>query len=211
MTRHRIILTLAAGLAALALSSCGDDGKPAAAAGSPENPLTATQPGEAGAAPAAASGTPAKKGEAAPKVPAGEPSSKAATPQAPGYQALLDRQTAKPQHRFTPCNLVSEREAQDIVGKPMQVPVEAPQGPTCIYRPRKGEGLIALAVQDADFARLRRQIDDLHRVDVSDRSAYCGTYGQPMLYLPLGAGRVLSINAECDVARGFAVKALPHL
>jgi hypothetical protein len=29
--------------------------------------------------------------------------------------------------------------------------------------------------------------------------------------VPLGAGRLLSVNAECDIARGFAVKALSHL
>ena len=106
---------------------------------------------------------------------------------------------------------MTEREAQAIVGKPMQVPVEAPQGPTCIYRPRTGKDLIAVAVQETDFGALRKQIKRVHRVDVGDRTAYCGSYGQPMLYVPLAEGRVLSINAQCDVARGFALKALPHL
>ena len=67
----------------------------------------------------------------------------------------------------------------------MQVPVEAPQGPTCIYRPRTGKDLIAVAVQETDFGALRRQIKRIHRVDVGDRTAYCGSYGQPMLYVPL--------------------------
>jgi hypothetical protein len=205
----RVTLSLAAGLCALALIACGEDGKPKAAPGSPENPLTATRAGEVSTPPATGTGADGRKQGV--EVPAGEPSTATATQPAPGYKALVDRQTAKPRHRFTPCNLVTGREAQDIVGEPMQVPVEAPQGPTCIYRPQAGKELIALAVQDTSFATIRRQIADLRQVDVSDRAAYCGTYGQPVLYVPLGSGRLLSVNAECDVARGFAVKALRHL
>lgn len=202
-----ILITVAIGLSAVALSACGDDGSAKSAPGTEGNPLTAARPGELSAPSASGSGADEQKQGA--KVPSGEPSK--TTPTAPGYQALLDRQSAKPQHRFTPCNLVTEREAQAIVGKPMQVPVEAPQGPTCIYRPRTGDALIAVAVQDADFDELRAQIKGLRQVDVGDRSAYCGRYGQPMLYVPLAQARVLSINAKCDVARGFALKALPHL
>jgi hypothetical protein len=209
MIATRVTLTLAAGLCALALGACGGDAKPQAAPGSEANPLTATRPGEV-SAPAASGSSAHAQGQGS-KVPAGEPSTGAAKDQAPGYQALVDRQTAKPRHRFTPCNLVTGKEAQGIVGKAMQTPIEAPQGPTCIYRPRTGKELIALAIQDASFAKIKRQIDDLRQVDVSDRTAYCGTYGQPVLYVPLGAGRLLSVNAECDIARGFAVKALSHL
>jgi hypothetical protein len=209
MIATRVTLTLAVGLSALALSACGGDAKPKAAPGAEANPLTATRPGELSTPPATGSGADEQNSGA--KVPAGEPSTRKATEAAPGYKALLDRQTAKPRQRFTPCNLVTGREAQSIVGEPMQVPVEAPQGPTCIYRPRTGKELIALAIQDASFAKIKRQIDDLRQVDVSDRTAYCGTYGQPVLYVPLGAGRLLSVNAECDIARGFAVKALSHL
>jgi hypothetical protein len=209
MIATRVTLTLAAGLCALALGACGGDAKPQAAPGSEANPLTATRPGEV-SAPAASGSSAHAQGQGS-KVPAGEPSTGAAKDQAPGYQALVDRQTAKPRHRFTPCNLVTGKEAQGIVGKAMQTPIEAPQGPTCIYRPRTGKELIALAIQDASFAKIKRQIDDLRQVDVSDRAAYCGTYGQPVLYVPLGAGRLLSVNAECDIARGFAVKALSHL
>jgi hypothetical protein len=207
MIKTHILSPVAIVLAALALSACGDDGGPKPAPGTEGNPLTATQPGELSTPSASGGGAGTKKQHA--EVPSGEPSK--AKPTAPGYKTLLDRQTAKPQHRFTPCNLVTEREAQAIVGKPMQVPVEAPQGPTCIYRPRTGDALIAVAVQATDFDALRPQIKRLRRVAVGDREAYCGRYGQPMLYMPLAAGRVLSVNAQCDVARGFALKALPHL
>jgi hypothetical protein len=191
----RFTLPLTIGLCALAVTACGGGSKPEPAPGSPENPLTAARPDEK----AQASGSGAL---------AGEPSAAAGKP---GYKALLERQNAKPQHRFTPCNLVTETEARAIVGEPMRVPIEAPQGPTCIYRPRKGEQLIALAIQELRFATLKRQMRDMRQVAVSDRTAYCGTYGQPVLYVPLSDGRVLSVSADCNVARGFAAKALHHL
>jgi hypothetical protein len=204
----RITLSLAVAACALALTACGDDAEKAAP-GTEANPLAATQPGELSTPPATGSG--AETEDQGAKAPAGEPATAAAKEQAPGYKALLDNQASKPRHRFTPCNLVTGREARDIVGEPMEVPVEAPQGPTCIYRPRAGNDLIALAIQDTSFTKIKRRMDDLRRVDVSDRTAYCGTYGQPVLYVPLGAGRLLSVNADCDIARGFAVKALSHL
>jgi hypothetical protein len=38
---------------------------------------------------------------------------------------------------------------------------------------------------------LKRQIRKPHTVDVSNRTAYCGTYGQPMLYVPISMRGVL--------------------
>lgn len=199
MAMRRIPAVITA-LCALAIAGCGGDGtKPQAAPGSPENPLTATQPGDA-SIPATGA-----------VVPEGEPSKQSADPPAPGYETLLDRQSVKPRERFTPCNLVTAREAEAIFGEPMRVPIEAPQGPTCIYRPREGGALVALAVQARSLQEIRPRMQELRRVDVSNRAAYCGRYGQPVLYVPLGGGRLLSVNAECDVARGFAVKALQRL
>jgi hypothetical protein len=48
-------------------------------------------------------------------------------------------------------------------------------------------------------------------VSVADRQAYCGVHGAPMLYLPLAQGRVLSVSAQCDVAKRFASTAVPRL
>jgi Protein of unknown function (DUF3558) len=191
----RLPVVIALALCSVALAACGgSDSKPAP--GSAENPLTATRPAEAEA------------GQGAGTAATGEPS--AAAPK-PGYKALVDRQTSKPAHRFSPCNLVTRPEARAIVGKPLHEPVEAPQGPTCIYRPRAGKALITLAIQDMSFKAIKRRMANLREVAVSDRTAYCGTYGQPVLYVPLDADRLLSVNAECDVARGFAAKALRHL
>jgi hypothetical protein len=193
----RLSVLTALVLSALALGACGgSDPKPAP--GSPENPLTATRPSEPANGGGAVIGS-AKDGE-----PSGAPAK-------PGYKALVDRQTAKPAHRFSPCNLVSRPEAREIVGEPLHEPVEAAQGPTCIYRPRAGKQLITLAIQDMSFKAIRRRIADLRQVAVADRTAYCGTYGQPVLYVPLNEDRLLSVNAECGVARDFAAKALRHL
>ena len=98
-------------------------------------------------------------------------------------------------------------------GRPVQAPVEAPQGPTCIYRPREGERLRHRGdAGDATFEPAQAAAcAELRRVAVSDRIAYCGTYGQPMLYVPLPRGRVLSIAAPCDVAQRFAAQAIRHL
>ena len=70
---------------------------------------------------------------------------------------------------------------------------------------------MTLAVESASVARLRAQIRNERAVTVADRTAYCGTFGKPMLYLPVGGGRVLSIAAPCGLARRFAAKAAPRL
>jgi hypothetical protein len=106
---------------------------------------------------------------------------------------------------------VTANEARAIVGAPMQAPIEAPQGPTCIYRTQTSKSMITLAVQATDFSKIKPRLRGRHEVAVSDRAGFCGTYGQSMLYVPLATGRVLSISAPCDLARDFAAKALRRL
>jgi hypothetical protein len=172
---------------AASIAACGGGSRSASGApGTPGNPLQA-------------------------RTPAGVTDEAPGSGAEPGYQKLVEDQSRRPVRRFSPCNLVTEPEARAIVGAPIEEPLEAPQGPTCIYRTRAGDGFITLAVQSQDIAQLKRSIRRLRRVDVSDRTAYCGIYGQPMLYLPLSRGRVLSVAARCQVARRFAVKAVPRL
>ena len=107
---------------------------------------------------------------------------------------------------------MSKRQAQEIVGSSLLDPVEAPQGPTCIYRDRGGETFITVALQDGGgLGALRDDVRRLRRVSVADRRAYCGVYGSPMLFLPLDGGRVLSVTAQCEVAMQFARSAMPRL
>jgi hypothetical protein len=129
----------------------------------------------------------------------------------PGDRGLVAGRSRKPKRRFTPCSLVTKSQAAAIIGEPIREPVQAAQGPTCIYRSTTGSSFITLVVQRVDFKRLRPQIRERRRIAIASRSAYCGTYGQQMLYMPLAGSRVLSIAGPCDIARQFATEALPQL
>jgi Protein of unknown function (DUF3558) len=186
---------LAVLLAALAVAGgCGgDDPSTATGPGTPGNPLAV----ETSPATGARSNEGAKKssGDA----------------EEPGYAKLVDAQTPSPRTRFTPCNLVTQAQARAVFGASVQAPVEAPQGPTCIYRTEKGDRFIAIAVQSLDIDDLKRSLQQRRTVDVSGHRAFCGQYGQPMLYLPLVRDRVLSVSGRCDLAKRFAAKAVREL
>ncbi len=181
------------GLAALvvvlaaALAACGGDESAKSLPGSPENPLVSS---------ATPDGT--------------DPDAPGQTAR-PGYRDLVENQSSKPERRESPCALVTKGQAERIVGGSLLDPLEAPQGPTCIYRDREGTTFISVAIQRGEFGALRDDIDRLRRVSVADRQAYCGVHGAPMLYLPLAQGRVLSVSAQCDVAKRFASTAVPRL
>jgi hypothetical protein len=177
--------------AAALLSACGDTGEPAAPPGSPDNPLVAEP---------AQKSTTGRSNE-----------SHAGSTQALGYRKLVEHQSSKPRTRFTPCNLVSRGQARAILGVAVQAPFEAPQGPTCVYRSKSGSRFVTIAVQPLDFDRLKKQMRRPQAVDVSNRSAYCGIYGQPMLYVELSRDRVLSVAAPCPVAKQFATRAVARL
>jgi hypothetical protein len=234
-----LTLTLLAA-AALAVSACGG-GSDKPAPGSPGNPLVGTVqegPAAATAAPAGAAGpkvagaTPgssstsskaSKPAGGTPVAPKGGKSGATAKGPAisesgsntvvkPNYQSLVAKQTSKPASRFTPCNLVTPAQATAILGSAIRPPIEAPQGPTCIYRTETGKAFITLAVQTTSFKLLRKQIRQPKKVTVGGRTGYCGVYGQPMLYVPLADGRrVLSVSAPCGAATQFATRALATL
>ncbi len=110
-----------------------------------------------------------------------------------------------------PCTLVTAAQARALMGVAIAAPQHALQGPTCIYRARSGKSHVTLTVQRTSFAKLERQIGSTRRVGVGGRTGHCGRLGQPMLWVPLGKRRVLTIGAPCALARGFAAKALPRL
>lgn len=206
----RSLCLIAFVLMAATLSACGGDSKSTPPPGSPDRPLVGKATPDANVAGRFNEADPASKSAKQ----SGAAASKATSPadsEQPGYQKLVERQTHKPTNRFTPCNLVTKAQANAIVGSPLQDPLEAPQGPTCIYRTQDGKSLITVAVQSLKISKLKRQIRNPHAVDVSNRTSYCGTYGQPMLYVPISSGRVLSIAAPCAVAQKFAVTAVRRL
>ena len=194
MTRKRTAGVLVAVGAAVAVAGCGSD-KPPGAPGSPEKPLVAQMP--------AASDTHVTREPGASKDGSNEAK--------PGYQGLLKQQPRRPKTRFTPCSLVTQAEARAIVGEPVREPVEAPQGPTCVYRTEKGSEMITLAVQAADFKRAKGRLQQPTRVGIHSRTGVCGQFGQPMLYVPISQGRMLTVAAPCAVAKQFASTAVKQL
>jgi hypothetical protein len=121
------------------------------------------------------------------------------------------KQKAQAPSAEQPCSLVTKTQARAIIGTPIVEPLEAPQGPTCIYQTKTGKPYIALSVQAASYARLQQQVRQRRSVAVANRRGVCGTFGRSMLYLPIGGGRVLSIAGPCDMASRFAAEAMPHL
>ena len=117
---------------------------------------------------------------------------------------------AKTQH---PCMLVSRSDAEAIVGKQVGTPVEAPQGPTCIYRPQGATSFITLAVESKNFSKVepQSQLRDRISITVGGHAAYCGSTGNPMLIVPLSGGKFMAVAAPCPLAAAFAAKALSHL
>ena len=193
-------------LMAALLAACGGQSKPKPPPGSPENPLVAQAPQDTVTKGRLNEAAPAAKGGVA-----GAEGAKAKADAQPGYQKLVERQGSKPRSRFTPCNLVTKAQAGAIVGAPLQDPLEAPQGPTCIYRSQDGKRFVTLAVQSVAFSKLKHQMHKRQQVDVSNKTAFCGMLGQPILYVPLSGSRVLSVAAPCQVARKFAARAVLRL
>jgi Protein of unknown function (DUF3558) len=189
-TIMRLLCLCALVSAVLAVAACGGSSKPKPAPGSPERPLVAEETRLGGG---------------------GSEASSARQAAQPGYESLVKKQSSHPRTRFTPCNLVTAEQARSIVGAPMLEPVEAAQGPTCIYRSRDGRSFVTVSVAPMDFGKVKAQLNRPHRIDVASRTAYCGTHGQPMLYVPFRDGRVLSISGQCPVAKRFAAKAVKQL
>jgi hypothetical protein len=114
---------------------------------------------------------------------------------------------------LNPCTLVSRTQAQAILGKPVGQPLDAPQGPTCIYKAQGAKSFVTLAVEAAHFSTLKpqAQLRDRILVPVAGHTAYCGVAGAPTMIVPLTAGRYLTVTAPCPLAASFAAEALSHI
>jgi hypothetical protein len=132
-----------------------------------------------------------------------------ASSRAPGAAASEVRRAPGPRN---PCTLVSRTEAQGILGRPIATPVEAPLGPTCIFRPTGAGNLVTLTVGSSDVvARVKPHLHNRSEQNVDGRLAYCADYGQAATFVPLGRGRILTVTAPCAVGVRFAAKAVPRL
>jgi hypothetical protein len=112
---------------------------------------------------------------------------------------------------LNPCTLVSRSEAQSIAGAPLKAAIEAPLGPTCIYRFSHPKADITLAVESANISQLTRQMAKRQQVMVASRRGYCGRLGNEMLFVQISTGRVLNVTAPCAVAQRLAAIAVGHL
>jgi hypothetical protein len=152
----------------------------------------------------------ASKGSGAPKASRPDPISAK-------NHTVRGRQRAKNEQRGTgiaplnPCSLVTRAEAGAILGRPIVGLHQAPQGPTCIYEPRKAKGLVTMAIQLTPFDPKKQPAKNVTRVTLRGHKAYCvKDHGLAML-VPLAAGHVLRVAAPCPIASGFASKALARL
>ncbi|MFI5003700.1 MAG: hypothetical protein ACHQE6_01680 [Solirubrobacterales bacterium] len=127
--------------------------------------------------------------------------------------AINDEVSATGARRLAACSLVSRAQAQAILGKPVGRPAEAPQGPTCLYRPQGAKRLVTVAVISTNFSSIEPQahLKDRMSVTVSGRVAYCGVAGAPTMIVPLTTGRFLTVAAPCPIAASFAAAALSHI
>ena len=113
--------------------------------------------------------------------------------------------------RLNPCTLVSKAQAQAIIGRAIAAPVEAPLGPTCIYRTQDAKSMVTLTVESLDFSKVKPQMRNRTQLAIGGHTAYCGNYGQQVTYVPLAGGRVLNVTASCTVGARFAAKALNRI
>jgi hypothetical protein len=186
----KITGSILAGLIATGLlAGCGGSDAPhhPAPLGSPGNPIPAKPQAESSAG---------SEGAAAVK---------------PGYAKLLQKQTSKPTSRFTPCNLVTQAQAGTILRSAVDQPVEAPLGPTCVYRTHDRRSLVTLAVKTQSFTRAARQVSGAAPLRVGGHRAVCGKLGGPVLYVSLAHGQMLSVAGPCVAAQKFAEKAVGRL
>lgn len=115
-----------------------------------------------------------------------------------------------PSNAVNPCTLVTLREARSITAGAVSQAVEAPLGPTCIYRGGRRAN-ITLAVETVHISQVTRHLATIKHVSVAGHPAYCGGHGTPVLWMPVQGNQVLNVTASCSVARQFAALALSRL
>ncbi len=113
--------------------------------------------------------------------------------------------------QLNPCTLVSVAAAQSITGGLIQDRVEAPLGPTCIYRLSNTHSSITLAVESQKLSQIAHHMTQRRQLDIGGRRAFCGKLGTQMIFVPLASGRILNVTAPCSIAQRFAQLALSRL
>jgi hypothetical protein len=112
---------------------------------------------------------------------------------------------------FNPCALVTLGEASSITGQRITQRIEAPLGPTCIYKASGSKRYVTLAVELVRLSQVTHAAGKRKQVEVNGLPAYCVHLGTQMLFVPLSGGRLLNVTAPCAVARQFAAVAVGRL
>jgi hypothetical protein len=125
--------------------------------------------------------------------------------------ALVDHDGSAATATVDPCKLVTLHEAQSITNGAITGSLEAPLGPTCVYRASRAKSDVTVAVETLRPAQVARSMTGRQTVTIDGHKAYCGRLGSPMLYVVLPGARMLHITAPCPVAQRFAATALSRL
>jgi len=129
----------------------------------------------------------------------------------PTPQTTSDEKSTSAATQPNPCQLVSLPQAQTITGGAVTSRIEAPLGPTCIYK-RSGSGPgITLAIESMSFAQATRHMEKRQAIVIHSRQAYCGHLGSQLLVVRLGRTQLLNVTAPCGIAQRFAALALSRL
>ncbi len=109
---------------------------------------------------------------------------------------------------LNPCTLVTASEARSITAGAVVGTLEAPLGPTCIYRSSNSKAAnITMTVESLKLSQVTHRMSKSTQFSVKSHPAYCGRLGPQMLFVPLANGQVLNVVAPCSVARQFAALA----
>ncbi|HXY38236.1 MAG TPA: hypothetical protein VEQ10_01115 [Vicinamibacteria bacterium] len=136
------------------------------------------------------------------------PTVQRARPTPPEYN---DDAKEEPHAQFNPCTLVSVAEAEAIVGGPIAGRIDAPLGPTCVYKLSGSKNEITLTVESLGFPQATGHMARREAVTIGRHPGYCGRLGTDMLFLRLGPGQLLNVTAPCPIAQRFATLALSRL
>jgi hypothetical protein len=219
-TRHQLALLVVSCVAALTAcggSSSTPDGATTSAAQLPGQLAGPSAALDQNATPADTAAKSASGRKASAGKGSGTPKASRPDPISAKNHTVRARHRTKNEQRGTgvaplnPCTLVTRAEAGAILGRPIVGLHQAPQGPTCIYEPRKAKGLVTMAIQLTPFDPKKQPAKNVTSVTLRGHKAYCvKDHGLAML-VPLAAGHVLRVAAPCPIASGFAAKALARL
>jgi hypothetical protein len=110
-----------------------------------------------------------------------------------------------------PCALVSTATARAVIRARILSRIEAPLGPTCIFKLAHSRQITIAVEQQVSLSSVTKTLGKRKTVTVAGRPGYCRTRGLQTLFVSLHSGGVLNVTAPCPVAKRLAAKALTRL